>query len=148
MEITFFECNSPVNMVDKVVENGITVNGKLRENSSILTPSFNIESDVIPSFNYCYIPQFNRYYYITDITSVNSKIVRIECKVDVLKSFSADIKNSLGKTRRAIKNNGYYEKTEIGVEVRKETEKVDFPNKPFDENGSIILVAINGTGVV
>lgn len=148
MEITFFECNSPVIMVDKVVENGITVNGKLRENSSILTPSFNIESDVIPSFNYCYIPQFNRYYYITDITSVNSKIVRIECKVDVLKSFSTDIKNSLGKTKQAIKNNGYYEKTEIGVEVRKDTEKVDFPNKPFDENGSIILVAINGTGVV
>lgn len=147
MEITFYESTNPVNLIDKVLENGVTKTGALREGASILTPVFNVESATIPTYNYCYIPSFRRYYFITDITSVNSGIVRIECKVDVLKSFATEIKQSLAKSKRAISNNGYYNKVEIGTEVRTETEKINFPTNPFNENGTFILVAINGTGV-
>lgn len=148
MKITFYEINTPTNQLVKPLENGVEVEGALRDSASILTPSFNIEAKITPVYNYCFIPSFNRYYFITDITRVNNNIVRIECKVDVLMSFANDIKNSLAKAKQAINANNYYNKAEIGVEVRTTETKIDFPNKPFNENGTIILVAINGTGVV
>ena len=135
-------------MIDKPLTNGVEIEGALREQTSILNPMFTIRTAIIPSYNYCFIPSFNRYYFITDIESVNNELVKIECKVDVLKSYATDIKQSLAKSKQAISNNPYYDKIEIGQEVRTTQQIINFPNTPFDEIGSIILVAINGTGVV
>lgn len=46
--------------------------------------------DVVLSSNYCKIPEFNRYYFITDITSVRRNIWQIELQVDVLMSYKDD----------------------------------------------------------
>ena len=41
--------------------------------------------------NYARIPEFDRYYYITDITAVNNRLFRIDLQVDPLMSFKQEI---------------------------------------------------------
>lgn len=148
MVIVFYTQNNPTTKVEKTLENGVVINGALRDRTSVLNPVVTIKSNEIPIYNYCYIPMFKRYYFITDIESVNNGLVKIECKVDVLTSFANEIKNSLAKTKTSMNGNEYYNGVEIGQEVRTITQQIDFPKSPFNENGEIILVAINGTGVV
>ena len=66
---------------------------------SIHTPTISLQldsfTDVI-NFNYIYIPELRRYYYVVDSTIREDGFVQLQCKVDVLKSFKNDI---LGSTQ-------------------------------------------------
>ena len=42
-------------------------------------------------FNYCYCPNLERYYFITDITFTRQGFVELNCSVDPLMSFKEDI---------------------------------------------------------
>ncbi len=147
MNIVFYVQTNPSNKLEKELTNGVNANGVLRNQTSILTPSINIVSKAIPPYNYCYIPSFKRYYYITNIESVRDGLVKIDCKVDVLKSYVSEIKRAKAKAKTAENINPYYDGLNIENEVRYETEQINFPKIPFDETGEIILVGINGTGV-
>lgn len=88
--------NSEENRVTKTIPEVVTVIGELKENTSIYNPSILIEGDLtsIKGVNYAYIPQFDRYYFITDITSVRHNLIRLDMRCDVLMSFKDDILNS------------------------------------------------------
>ena len=61
---------------------------------SIHTPTISLQldsfTDVI-NLNYIYIQELRRYYYVVDSTIRGDGFVQLQCKVDVLKSFKADI---------------------------------------------------------
>ena len=61
--------------------------GVLREESSLVDMSLTLELEELPLFNYVYIEQLNRYYYVTDIVSVKYKLWTISLSVDVLMSY-------------------------------------------------------------
>lgn len=46
--------------------------------------------------NYMYIPDFGRYYYITDIAAVAGNMTQISGEVDVLKTYDQEIRNCPG----------------------------------------------------
>lgn len=55
------------------------------------------------SANYVYIPDFNRYYFINDITSVRQNLWRLTLHVDVLMSY----KNEIGNTKAFVIRNEF-----------------------------------------
>ena len=61
---------------------------------SIHTPTISLQldsfTDVI-NFNYIYIQELRRYYYVEESTIREDGFVQIRCRVDVLKSFKNDI---------------------------------------------------------
>ena len=61
------------------------------------TPTISLQldsfTDVI-NFNYIYILELRRYYYVVDSTIREDGFVQLQCKVDVLKSFKTDILSS------------------------------------------------------
>lgn len=70
------------------------IDGQLKDISSLEMPSIIItNSDDAISCNYVYIGTFKRYYYVTDKTALNSHLIELKLKVDVLKTFSKEIKN-------------------------------------------------------
>lgn len=79
------------------------VNGTLRDASEFITPSFTMVTDPT-GMNYCYIPAFERYYYITSITVVRTGLWAIECRVDVLKTYEDYIDELLVWALRTSKN--------------------------------------------
>lgn len=86
--------------LDKELELVGTIQGNMREECSIYNPHILIEQSTVPFFNYCYIPEFKRYYSLTDITSVRNNLWDIELSVDVLKTYSSGIRNLTGVVAR------------------------------------------------
>ena len=78
--------NSALNVADKDFTTIDTLTGNLRNETSVTNPTIIIESNVndIAECNYFYIPQFHRYYFVTDIRSIRNGLVEISGHCDVL----------------------------------------------------------------
>lgn len=71
----------------------------LKDQTSIVRPTFRMHCgsggmanpDEIFEYNYCYCPNFKRYYFISDITQITAVVFDISCEVDVLATFREDI---------------------------------------------------------
>ena len=95
MPVIFYKYNGIKNKINKTLSSGLTVNDVITQNDFDITnfdlliknSSFNIE------YNYCFIPNLNRYYFIENIEKMNGSIYKIRITVDVLKSFSTQIEN-------------------------------------------------------
>lgn len=88
-------------------ETALDVSGVMLDNTSILTPSFRLLLNSVPyNYNYCYISDFGRYYFITDWTIDNGFWVAT-MKVDVLASMKSVITGSTQYVlRSASRKNG------------------------------------------
>lgn len=96
MTIVLYQNVSENNAVNKNITELATLTGTLREQSSIIDPVINI-SDIdlhVGSMNYAYIPEFNRYYFITNIESVRRGLWRVSFHVDVLFTYREQIKGN------------------------------------------------------
>ena len=91
MELNLYYNTSDNRTINKTLTSGLTISGNLREESSIINPIITIKSDTLIRENYAYIPETQRYYYITNKESIRTGIWRIHMKVDPLMSFKRDI---------------------------------------------------------
>lgn len=92
--IIFMYNNQPMNMIPKTPETKFTVEGELRDESSIVDPVILIEYSNPVAANYAYIEQFHRFYYVTDWVAVRTGLWRCTMHTDVLKTFSQGILGS------------------------------------------------------
>ena len=96
MTIVLYQNVSENNAINKNITELAILTGTLREQSSIIDPVINI-SDIdlyVGSMNYAYIPEFNRYYFITNIESVRKGLWRVSFHVDVLFTYREQIKGN------------------------------------------------------
>lgn len=93
MQIIFYNNISDTREVPKTLTNQITKTGTLRDSGNIQNPVITTAYNPIDK-NYCYISDFNRYYYIDSVTAVRNNLFEISCRCDVLESFKDDILNS------------------------------------------------------
>ena len=96
MTITLYRNISEYNAVNKSITELTTLTGTLREESSIIDPVITISyiDSYVGSMNYAYIPEFNRYYFITNIESVRNNLWRVSFHVDVLYTYREQIKGN------------------------------------------------------
>lgn len=123
--ITLYNNKSDNNVVDKDLTEIATVTGTFKEECSIVTPeiliSLKADSDttvasgdsasyanVLKKVNYFYVPNFERYYYKTDVVIVRFGVYLLKGKSDPLTSFATDIKNSTGIVQRQENNWNLY----------------------------------------
>ena len=97
MNVIFYTTTDDKRKVTKSLSGGTTYNCKLKDNCSIINPTvivtFSNANNTV-KFNYCYIQQFNRYYFVDNITFLNNNMVMIDLSVDVLMSFANSFKNN------------------------------------------------------
>ena len=93
MIIDLYVNTSENNKVLKNITPVTELEGTLRTPTSLLNPSVEVAGidTAAQSINYAYIPQFNRYYYITEVTYIANGLVRLDMQVDVLMSHSTQI---------------------------------------------------------
>ena len=91
MEVQFYYNRSDERQIFKELSTGEKLTGTLRDMSSIIKPTIMFESESVMKYNFCYIPEWRRYFFVRDIESyrTNLYIVHLEC--DVLMSFKNDI---------------------------------------------------------
>ena len=63
-----------------------TLNGNVRGEINVYNPTIRIETQYPISFNYVYIPDFNRYYYVVNSIVPCANIIDVTLKCDVLQS--------------------------------------------------------------
>lgn len=64
-----------------------TLTGSVRDAVDIENPTIRIDHAGTDTFNYIYVPEFNRYYYVLDKVQIRTGITDLICHVDVLESF-------------------------------------------------------------
>ena len=150
MQISLFTCSAERNRVDKsnFISNRFAIDGTLRSESSIIDPVILIEktNPAANMYNYMYIADFKRYYFINDIVSVRNKIWEIHAHVDVLYTWGASIKNMeciIDKTENYNDANLYFDDGSFVLDSRNNIEIKEFQNG-FNENGSYILICAGG----
>lgn len=102
MTIEIGNCLDERNKLNKSFTSRYDLTGYIKEPSSIIDPSILIEADLgmISGCNYAYIPEFRRYYYITNITSSTNTTCTLSLHVDVLMSFHDQIVECYGYVDR------------------------------------------------
>lgn len=98
MTIQLYRNQAEPNRVDKTeyLYPILALQGTLRDACSVITPTFIIEYDVeetIPTFNYIWVLEFNRYYFVTDIAYIRNGLMEVSLSVDALMSYKDAILN-------------------------------------------------------
>lgn len=147
MVITLYKNNSERNCVTKTLSNPRTLNGTLRQETSIKTPIITIAGDEnTPFFNYAYIEDFARYYFITDIKSIRNGVWEISFLCDVLMSFKNDILNAhaiIDQTQEYDIYN-YLSSDTFTASVKDKTDIINFSGSSLLSSGEYILITAGG----
>lgn len=141
MRIILYKTVSERIKINKVLEEELELVGSLRDASSITTPSILLQMNPV-DYNYVYIPDFKRYYYINSITAMRNKAFLIDLKCDVLMSYRNEIKELEGVVSR-LNTGSQYSTRQITTEVLEDTRRIDY-DYSFTEDGSYILIAKGG----
>lgn len=92
MTIIFYANNSERIRLTKNLTEIARMEGSLREPTSLVDPVITIQYNSVVGYNYCYIPEFERYYFISDIVSIRTGLVELHCHVDVLSTYKEAIR--------------------------------------------------------
>lgn len=98
---------SPVEKIGKSLSGGLDLSCLLKDDCSILRPVIEVvTSDNISGYNYMYIGDFNRSYFIDDIVSLHNNKWRISGHIDVLETYASAIlaNNAVVKRQQAVYN--------------------------------------------
>ena len=146
MNILLYKTTNANNDLNKTISNKVELVGALRDASSIIAPSILIQSNPI-GYNYAYIPEFGRYYYIKNITAFRKGAYIVDLKCDVLMSFKEEILNMSGIVSRLTSGDEYANR-DIKTKCLETHRKIVFENTPFTADGTYILVAQGGEETV
>lgn len=140
MKITLYNTPSPRNQVNKVLNNAQDVNINLKPSTDILHPTLILGGVSITGFNYCYIPDFNRYYYINDMESGGNNVNSRTLTVDVLMSYNNEIRQIKALVERQENfYNLYLPELQIPNYAYKRVQTKTFPMQPLNVGTQVIL---------
>ena len=91
MQVKFYYNQSDDRQINKVLVDGATFDGKMRDQVSIMEPVIRFQNASLLRYNYCYIEEFKRYYSIKSISAYREGIYDVTMEVDVLMSFRGGI---------------------------------------------------------
>ena len=142
MLMKLYTTKTPNNTIGKVLENETEYNIKFKSQADRTKPVVVLMSETMIDFNYAYIPDFNRYYFVESIKVTPNKIYNITLRCDVLESFKNDILESSGFVNQQTTPNKYYN-SDYQTEIKKEVDVIK-SNVTLDTTKSTILVTIGG----
>ena len=143
---TLYISASPVEKIGKSLTSGGSYTCTLKDTTSVLNPVLILRtSDPVYNYNYLYIQEFGRYYFINDIRSVNNNVWEISAHVDVLETYkTAILANSAVIKRQASQYNLYLDDPDFHAYNYERIQTLKFPANTFNKNLNYVLV-VNGS---
>ena len=152
MQISLFTYSKEKERVNKTdyLTNRFPLNGYLKNETSVQEPVILIEktNPALYDYNYLYIEDFKRFYFITGIKQIRHNLWEISAKCDVLYSFMTDIlanKCIIDKAENSPDANLYLNDGSFVTDSRKYNEVIPFESG-LSLNGSYILICAGGNG--
>ena len=146
MEIKLYKTSSPRKKLVKDLTDGITLTGTLRGQSSIMSPSLQIQDIAVIGYNYCYIPDFGRYYYINGINALRANLFELSLGIDVLMTYAEAIRNNAAIIDKVQPQKGAMPYINDGsyVSTNKMYQTIINFSDGFNDNGEFILITAGG----
>lgn len=128
--LIFLKCTSDMDVIGKSwdEEHTLTVEGKLLFDQDMLTPKFVLQADTL-AYNYCYIPDFGRFYYVTKQLIKTGSLTEIHLQCDVLQSWKTQILSNKAVIERSADSdnvNMYFSDNMYWTQANKEVKTVPF----------------------
>lgn len=145
MEIHLYVNSSEKNQLGKTLSSELVLTGNLRDEASVTNPVILIQADNVSGYNYAYVKEFNRYYFIRNMVSVRTGLWRIELSVDVLESYKTEIKK-LSVILRDTETTGatnYLSGDVWKTNVKETTNIINFSGG-LSDTGEFILITAGG----
>ena len=142
MEVQFYYNVSDARVINKNIIFGEAFEGQARDEVDIMSPVILFDTDEILRYNYAYIPEFQRYYNISDRNVLREGLCEVSFDVDVLMSFRADILNlSVVVDKQSMEENGneYIDDSSLVAENVMFQTVYNFPGG-FNSTGEFILI--------
>ena len=154
MRATFFKNYSDNNVVSKHLEHlaygaDNIVEVKIIKDCSFTRPILLLGSANFDfsNCNYLFLDIFNRYYYIEDIEITNNGMIYLHCRVDVLMSFGAFIRNlytTVERQESTDKCNPYIEDTNVVARIDRQYVKKQIGSVGGNATGTHICLTVTG----
>lgn len=136
---------SPTHQINKSVTSVATLTGTFRDSVDLINPTVRIEHASPTDFDYVYISDFGRYYFVEDITIVRTGIMDVNLTCDVLESHKAGIlANTAIIDKQANKYNLYLNDDSIKMRQDPLVTCFEFPNGMFDNNTFEYVLCVAG----
>lgn len=152
MDVKFYNHNKRNNST-KLPTGGTTISCVLKDECSVTNPVLELKTVSRPSYNYAYIAEFGRYYYVSDWTYYRG-LWSCSLSVDVLSSWRNDIKATQAQV---LFSSSLYDLNVIDNRVasigtyRRESNTADFVGTLSGQNltpsGTFALNALTNTSV-
>lgn len=94
MLVNFYTTTDNANTVNKTLSLDKTLNIVFRQAVNEQTPVIIMNKNNLSNSNYVQIPDFKRYYFISDVDNVTSTLVRLQLTTDLLMTYQTIILNS------------------------------------------------------
>ena len=92
IDVYFYNITKRLNSTARPVETGTKYECLFKEDTSLLNPALKLRLSNKPDYNYFKID--DRYYWITDIISLNNNLWQITGQIDVLATYKGHIQNT------------------------------------------------------
>ena len=142
MIIKLYTNNSEKIAVNKDIIELMSLNGILRDNTSIQNPVITLNRNIseLINCNYVFITDFNRYYYVNNITSVKQNLTELSLSCDVLMSFKEDIlkQTAIIKKQQGLWNL-YIDDGSFSAQQNSRVQVKAFPNSIEGESYVLVL---------
>jgi hypothetical protein len=113
MNLKLYKINDDENVINKnIPADYLTFDITLRNDFDINNPILllsNPLTDSVEDYNYCFLTDLNRYYFVDNIGLVNKSIIKLNCTCDVLETYKADILASKAQFMRNIEVGDYFD---------------------------------------
>ena len=140
--LKLYKNSSETNDLQKDLSCENVVHGYSRVVVDMLNPVISLAGIEVNSYNYCYVQELNRYYYIENITIQPNGVYSLSMRVDVLMTYKDDILASQGLITKNREYNPYA--GEVDAESRYTLEKHEFENGFDFINGDFVFVTMRG----
>ena len=148
MNIRLYNFTKKVNSTKTPSEAGVLYQGCIKDDTcSIMTPviTFSLSKTVAPTYNYCFIPDFNRYYFIMDWV-YNKGLWVCYLAVDVLGSFKSSIRNSTQYVcRSATDADPYITDGSYNTKAQVKRNIVQLKSINYDLDNGIFIMGVMGS---
>ena len=129
----------------KLPTDGVTIACALKDNCSVTSPVLELKTEGYPAYNYAYIPDFARYYYVNDWVYYRG-VWSCTLSVDVLTSWRSSILGTTAFVEYSSSNYSMdYTDNRVMPTQEKEITVSETPVElsPFNANGCYILSVIS-----
>lgn len=146
MEIKLYKTSSPRKKLVKDLTDEITLVGTLRAQSSVMSPAFTVQDTSVVGYNYCYIPDFGRWYYINGIDALRANLYELSLGIDVLMTYAAQIRNNYAIVDKVESLGAAYNYINDGswVNTNRMSQSIINFATGFNESGEFILITAGG----